>query len=155
MVRKAFLASQTVRACSPDYKNETMHRAKGGNNSKIAHQSQRQMIKIRSQLYFSAHFIIFFRSCYEDFVHCIYCAVVCFSTIIKITSILASLVLFFLLFLLWSRIFLWLHWIARVCTFYSTKIYIFQFQFQDSASHMLVVVLIKHVTTLTMFAFVF
>lgn len=60
MVRKAFLASQTVRACSPDYRNETMHRAKGGNNSKIAHQSQRQMIKIPSQLYFSAHFIIFF-----------------------------------------------------------------------------------------------
>lgn len=74
---------------------------------------------------FFGSFYHFFRSCYEDFVHCIYCAVVCFSTIIKITSILASLVLFFLLFLLWSRIFLWLHWIARVCTFYSTNIYIF------------------------------
>lgn len=87
---------------SPDYRNETMRKAKGGNNPKTAHQSQWQMIKKSTKTNGIFGSFYHFCSCYGlrmCIIALLYGAVVCFSTIIKITSILSSPVLLLLLLL--------------------------------------------------------
>lgn len=79
----------------------TMQIAKGGNNSTIVHQSQRQMIK-KTSIVFSVHFIIFALVMLAHY--SIHRAVVCFSAIIKIARIFVYILWFasfvFLLLLL-------------------------------------------------------